>query len=216
MNRDESLTRQMGLPPAKIKLNGCDVLCPSESGGGTWIAANQGRVCFALINWYSVRTHVRGTAATRGKIILAVGDANSPDEADKLLMKCPLEKTNPFRLIGIFPATTKIIEWRWDLHMLARKRHCWRMQQWISSGFDEPVAQRVRSHTFRQALKQKSVGSPGWLRRLHRSHLPDPGPFSICMHRADATTVSYTEIVANARGVTMNYHAGSPCCSAER
>ena len=42
------------------------------------------------------------------------------------------------------------------------------------------------------ARNQKFEGRLNWLRRLHRSHLPERGPFSICMHRSDAATVSYT------------------------
>ena len=92
-----------------------------------------------------------------------------------------------------------------------RKKHPWHSQQWISSGFDEPTAQRVRSATFRRALQQKSVGTVNWLRRLHRSHLPACGPFSTCMHRADAATVSCTEVAVSSRAVRMSYHTAAPC-----
>ena len=59
----------------------------------------------------------------------------------------------------------------------------WQSQQWISSGFDEPAAQRARGQTFQQSLEQKSLGSLSWLRQLHRSHGPGKGPLSTCMHR---------------------------------
>jgi len=36
-------------------------------------------------------------------------------------------------------------------------------------------------------------------------------PFSTCMHRADASTVSYTEISFSPREAVMRYHAGAPC-----
>jgi hypothetical protein len=50
-----------------------------------------------------------------------------------------------------------------------------------------------------------------WLRRLHRSHRPEIGPYSICMHRDDAATVSYTEIVVS-RGISrMRYESGPTC-----
>ena len=91
--------------------------------------------------------------------------------------------------------------------------HFWESQQWISSGFDESTAQRVRSKTFQRAEKQHSVGSLDWLRRLHRSHSPQASPFSTCMHRADAATVSYTEVTVSSRQATMRYHAGTPCQS---
>jgi hypothetical protein len=31
------------------------------------------------------------------------------------------------------------------------------------------------------------------------------------MHRADAATVSFTEIAVSSRGAVMRYHAGAPC-----
>src|SRR5436305_622975 len=49
------------------------------------------------------------------------------------------------------------------------------------------------------------------LRGLHRSHLPERGPFSICMHRTNAATVSYTEVTVENRNVTMRYKPGPPC-----
>src|SRR5262249_23130580 len=125
--------------------------------------------------------------------------------------KLPLRCVNPFRLVGVFPGSQEIIEWRWDLKRLTCKRHKWRSQQWISSGFDELQARRERSRTFRQKLQQRSAGTLGWLRRLHRSHAPHPGPFSTCMHRADAATVSYSEIVASDQKLEMHYFVGPPC-----
>jgi hypothetical protein len=54
--------------------------------------------------------------------------------------------------------------------------------------------------------------SLNWLRQLHRSHSPKRGPFSICMHRRDASTVSYTEVAVSKKRATMRYKSG-PCCS---
>ena len=49
------------------------------------------------------------------------------------------------------------------------------------------------------------------LRRLHRSHLPKRGPFSICMHRPDAMTISYTEVAVSKQRATMRYKSAPPC-----
>jgi hypothetical protein len=37
------------------------------------------------------------------------------------------------------------------------------------------------------------------------------GSFSICVHRPDAATVSYTEASFNGGNLSMRYHAGYPC-----
>ncbi len=211
MNRDEKLTRPTGLPPNKRNVNGRAVLCPSEPAGGTWIALNDGGTTFALINWYSITARLGSKTVSRGEVINSMSSAISPEVAAAALDGLPLNRINPFRLIGIYPAAGEIVEWRWNLKQLVRKNHRWKSQQLISSGFDERTAQRVRGKTFQRAERQYSAGSLDWLRRLHRSHSPQAGPFSTCMHRADAATVSYTEVDVSSRHATMRYHAGAPC-----
>ena len=211
MNRDEKLSRVVGLPPKIVSAAGCRIVRPSEPSGGTWIALNDAGVTFALINWYSIKAQVKSNPISRGGVVNSVSAQILSVATSEILKKLPLTKINPFRLIGVFPAAEGIVEWRWDLKRLVRKKHPWRSQQFISSGFDEPMAQRIRSRTFRLALRHKSAGTLDWLRRLHRSHAPESGPFATCMHRADAATVSYTEVAVSARAVRMRYHAVAPC-----
>ncbi len=66
MNRDEQLTRAEGLPPKIVHVGERKVICPSEPGGGTWIAVNDAGVTFALINWYSVQARVQKNPVSRG------------------------------------------------------------------------------------------------------------------------------------------------------
>ncbi len=144
MNRDEKLSRAAGLPPSKKIINGRIVVFPSEPGGGTWIALNDSGVTFALINWYSIRAQAKNRSVSRGVVVNTVSTAITPDSAAAALARLSLDQINPFRLIGIFQATHEIIEWGWDLKNLVHKSHPWQTQQWISSGFDEPAAQRIR------------------------------------------------------------------------
>lgn len=211
MNRDEKLARVAGRPPRLVARNGRKVVCPAEPGGGTWIAVNDAGVTLALINWYAVACSVPRNAVSRGEVVKTACAAITKDDADRALARLPLKRINPFRLISVFPAARKVVEWRWDLHTLAQLNHPWLAQQWISSGLNEPAAQHTRSATFQQARRQASFGTLAWLRRLHRSHTPQWGPFSTCMHRADAATVSYTEVVLTRRKAVLRYHAGPPC-----
>lgn len=210
MNRDEQLSRVRGLPPKQFNSGGRSIISPSEPGGGTWISLNDAGVSFSLINWYSVKS-LSGKKLSRGQIVNSVNAQTSPDKASQILEGLPLKQINPFRLIGIFPAQKKIVEWRWNLKKLARKKHDWRTRQFISSGFDEAGAQRIRGRTFRLALRAKTFGTADWLRRLHRSHVPEPGAYSTCMHRADAITVSYTEIAVYTNCASVRYRTGTPC-----
>ena len=211
MNRDEKLSRIKGWPPKLHSVAGRKVLSPSEPSGGTWISLNDEGVTFALINWYAITTSVKANPISRGDVVNAVCAARLPNNASEILETLTLARMNPFRLIGIFPTTHEVIQWQWNLQKLVVKKHRWQTQQWISSGFDEPTAQRIRSSTFRRSLKQKSAGTLDWLGRLHRSHKPESGPFATCMHRADAETVSYTEVSVSLPNYNMRHHLGSPC-----
>jgi hypothetical protein len=211
MNRDEKLTRVPALPPKVVAVAGRTVVFPSEPGGGTWIALHDRGVSFALINWYSVPARAGRNPVSRGVVVNAVSASNTPGEAAAALARLPLHQINPFRLIGVFPQTRAIIEWRWNLNELVCRKQRWRARQFISSGFDEPRAQRLRHRTFLLAQRQKTSGSLDWLRRLHRSHRPHSGPFSTCMHRSDAATVSYTEVVVEPGSGVLRYWAGAPC-----
>src|SRR5262245_51243585 len=149
MNRDEKLTRAPGLPPTQGRVNGREVICPSEPTGGTWISLNDAGVCFALINWYSVTDRVKDQPISRGEVVKTISGATLPGLADEALNTLSLEHLNPFRLIGIFPATNQILEWNWDLKRTVRKKLPWKTRQWISSGLNEAEAQRIRGETFR-------------------------------------------------------------------
>jgi hypothetical protein len=211
MNRDEKLARVKGLPPTRRVVDGRQVLCPAEPGGGTWIALNDSGASFALINWYSITARVGKNPLSRGDVVNAVNAADSIVKTTSALAKLSLKRINPFRLIAVFPCTREIVEWRWDLKTLAKHVCEWKTQQWISSGFDEPQAQRIRSATFRHTADQKSFGTLDWLRRLHRSHSPRCGPFSTCMHRVDAATVSYTEVSVSTTSAIMRHSTNSLC-----
>jgi uncharacterized protein with NRDE domain len=211
MNRDEKLAREPALPPSIVQTGDRRTLFPSERGGGTWIGVNDTGVCFALINWYAIAAQVAGRSVSRGEVVRSALGADSINDANKILGQLPLKRVNPFRLMGFFLARQEIIEWRWNSKKLEPLRHQWETETWISSGFDEPGAQQSRGKTFVAALRQPSVGERAWLRRLHRSHKPACGPYSTCMHREDAATVSYTEIIVSSREARMHYHAGPPC-----
>lgn len=214
MNRDEKLTRAPALLPAQHHLEGRVALFPSEPTGGTWIGVNDAGATLALINWYSVTARFQGEPVSRGQVVRLTLPCDSSKRVDAKIDKISLAKVNPFRLIGVFPYNQEITEWRWNLHRLERLRHRWRTNTWISSGFDESGAQETRGRAFDKAIRQNSAGGIDWLRRLHRSHGSERGPYSHCMHRADAATVSYTEVMVSRQTASMRYIAGAPCCQA--
>jgi hypothetical protein len=214
MNRDEQLTRVTAIPPSIRILGRRQAICPAEPGGGTWVGVNDAGISCALINWYAVKSRVTDSAASRGTVVTAALAAGSLPEMGASLAGLPLDRVNPFRLIGVFADSSQVIEWRWNLKRLTTVSHPWKTASWASSGHDEAGAQTTRGRTFDEALRQKSAGSLAWLRRLHRCHQPARGPYSICMHREDAATVSYTEIIVSSEKTVIRYRAGAPCDNA--
>jgi hypothetical protein len=211
MNRDEKRTRSIALPPSVIDLATCRAVFPRESKGGTWIAVNDAGVCLALINWHRVALEPAHDPVSRGQVVDALAGKCSADEIATGVMTLPLRKLRPFRLIAILPSERRVTEWRWNLEWLTMRDREWQRQHWFSSGFDEGRAELERQCVCDAAQNGQSIASLGWLRQLHGSHAPKRGPFSICMHRADATTVSYTEVTVSGRRATMRYKPG-PCC----
>ncbi len=211
MNRDELLSRPAALPPSIHRCGGLAALYPHELHGGTWAGINESGLTLALINWYS-QPQLAGTLS-RGEVIPALLAEETAGEAEVRLKALPLSRMNPFRLIIVSPSEKRLQEWRSSGSLLEGSALPWEKCHWFSSGFDEEQANHVRRLTCGDAAGEADADTLPWLRRLHRSHVPTNGAFSLCMHRADACTVSCTEISLNSTGAVMAYHAGPPCCS---
>ncbi|MEP6669039.1 MAG: NRDE family protein [Chthoniobacter sp.] len=215
MNRDESLLRPLARPPVVTNRGSRLALFPSEATGGSWVGANDAGLCVALINWYAVARAPGSGRVSRGIIVPAVLAAANLPQAKEIITALPKQDMSPFRLLVFAPHERIAREFRWNQRALEELPHAWEPRHWFSSGCDEPHAQRERGRVAREAWRESPAGRLPWLRRLHASHEPARGPFCFCMHRKDAATVSYTEVVVTRRTATMRYHDG-PLCSAPR
>lgn len=213
MNRDEKRTRAAGLPPTIAQRGDRRVVFPREPTGGAWIAVNDIGICLALINWHRVQAEPGGQVVSRGEVINRLIHASSPDEITEAISRLPLEQLRPFRLIAIAPQQQDLTEWQWNEVELEPRMQPWAPRHWFSSGFDEARAE-IERQVVCNAAEQANPANISFLRQLHRSHAPERGPFSICMHRPDAKTVSYTEVIAENHSVIMLYQPGSPCAAA--
>ena len=190
MNRDEQVSRPRALTPRRHWTGTRVSLYPSEAGGGTWIGVNDAGLSLALINWYAKPQRDRSLCVSRGIIIPHLLAAETLADMAAMFADLPLAKINPFRLIATSVKERRLCEWRWDGTALTRKRFGWARRHWFSSGYDEAMVNKKRGAVLGTAVK--SSLTPARLRTLHKSHLPERGPFSICMHRAEAKSVSYT------------------------
>ena len=211
MNRDEQTSRPRAMGPRRHWTGSHNALYPSETGGGTWIGINDAGLSLALINWYAKPQRDRALCVSRGIVIPHLLAADDLAGVGLLFSDLPMSRINPFRLIAVSLAGHAVSEWRWDGAVLECRRHGWKRGHWFSSGFDEALVNRKRAGMVRAAAAAVSARTSAWLRQLHNSHQPERGAFSVCMHRQDAQTVSYTEILATRRMAQMRYAAGPPC-----
>jgi Transport and Golgi organisation 2 len=212
MNRDEQRTRPPALSPALFTVGATQAIYPREAGGGTWIGCNSCGNLFALLNWYSAETSALGPKVrTRGELIPnLVYERDSRSTANRLAA-INLAGMHAFRLVGAFCDEKALSEWRWDGKHLDRLRFAWGLTHWFSSSLSDSTAAQLRGRACAIARSGGKTPSRGWLRKLHSSHTPEPGPYSICMHRPDAVTVSYTLVERTPRGIFMDYVDRPPC-----
>lgn len=216
MNRDELRTRAPALPPTHRMLRGVTVLLPTDGeAGGSWIAVNDFAHTLALLNrWDDTPHDVPGPFVSRGLLVSELAPTAGPAEVDRALGRIQLELYRPFTLASVAPGEDpRLFEWN------GRVLDCVTVTEpgllRASSGSDQARAERERGALFREAAVRPEGLNEAVLWALHRSHLPEKGPLSICMHRDEAVTVSLSLIMVSPRLVRFRYVMGSPCEATE-
>ena len=213
MNRDELRNRPIAYAPQVRTPNGVEALYPTEPSGGTWIASNRYGNLLALLNCddktrsESVVLKTRSRGLLIPELISASGFASTAEIFEGLA----LDGFLPFRLVGFFVSERTVAECCWDGERKDLRTLSWWRGHWFSSSLSDLSAAEQRGTACEAAAAEPDFGSANSLRLLHASHIPAPGPFSVCVHRADAATVSYTEIVCQERSLAMQYVPGNPC-----
>src|ERR1051325_3255768 len=211
MNRDERLVRSQALSPSTFRIGDLLAIYPFEQSGGTWIACNQRGLTLALLNWSLEGSATLSKQRSRGTLIPQLIGKSSLDEVARVLGQLNVNGVLSFRLVGVFQNQQQILEWRWNDKSLETFSFPWKPHHWFSSGASDEMAERIRGEACRVAWLEQEAGSLPWLRALHSSHDLAAGPFSVCAHRQDAGTVSYSEIVFDAHRASFRYVDSSPC-----
>jgi hypothetical protein len=212
MNRDERRTRAPALPPAPVDAGGVPGLMPVDGdAGGTWISANNRGHSLALLNRWDESPHDTGApVVSRGLLVRDL--AGLPDAASVgiALAGLALARYRPFTLVSVTPGGHPAL-FEWNGLALSQKSVSEPGLVRTSSGSDQAGVERSRGTLFRAAREGPEGLSEKVLTALHRSHLPQRGPLSICMHRDEAVTVSFSLIRVFGGQVLFRYVAGSPC-----
>ncbi len=222
-NRDEQRTRSIALPAALREQDGTRYLAPQDpDGGGSWIGANEYGLAVCLLNGYRDTDRPASHPPTgdqwhsRGQLVTRLSGCPDLTAVAQQMTDGDWSHFRSFVVLAMMPDAAPVC-FRWDGQQLQQEVVTEPML--TSSSVDSQQVIAGRQAVYRHQTSQHQTGQTPTnqqaaarpLRELHRSHLPERGPGSICMHRSDAHTVSYTEVEAGPRQVTMRYQTGAPC-----
>lgn len=207
-NRDERRSRQRALlPSVRAHRRRCFVAPTDADSGGTWLAVNDRGLSVGLLNHYDTETRpdAEGFYTSRGLLVLDLVAEPDRRAAAGRLAELDLSVYRPFTLLLLDPSEPVRRALRWDSQALQTLEL--ELPFLTSSSHDPTGVERARREQWQRATRW----TPALLRDLHRAHQPERGPYSPCMHRPDASTVSFSWISVDSRQVSYTYSDGPPC-----
>lgn len=211
-NRDESVARARGIPPELRHVRGTAVLAPIDpDAGGTWVAVNDRGIAVCVLNAREPPERILPPEPySRGLVALEAAAAPTVAKVARLLDPARLAAARAFDLVAVGPAAAIAAVHRWDgatLRVEPLAAPCM-----LASSLSDPVgASRERRRAWEGWLAGRTHPASEDLARWLASHDPEPGPRSVCFHRADARTVSRTVVSVGRDEVEVEYLDGQPC-----
>lgn len=211
-NRDEKLTRASGLPPQRRDgADGVAWLAPADpDGGGTWIGVNNRGLSLALLNGYKRADDAAREWRSRGLLVQELLELRDVAAFQQRLRALELRAYRSFTLFALDPGCAALNA-HWDGTSLEFEAQSSGGPPLCSSSLDPTGAAKARRELFARWREDAGGVDAELLQRFHASHLPERGPLSPCMHRADAMTQSFTRIRCDAQRAELAYSAGAPC-----
>jgi hypothetical protein len=210
-NRDELKTRRPALPPEVRSTAGVRWLAAIDAdAGGTWLGVNEHGLSVGLLNGWRGRDRAHPDATSRGLLVTALLGATSTAEVARRLAARELGEFRSFTLVALAPGAGPVLRATWDGERLEREGLDDDCQPISSSSRDPEGARRSRRAVWSR-LAADGPPAPSALRAFHASHDPEPGAWSPCMHREDASTVAFTHVSVSAERVSLDFRAGPAC-----
>ena len=214
-NRDERHTRKPAHGPQLHNAHWVPLIAPVDGDhGGSWIGVNHFGVTLCLLNRYgdSMEEPERDFTS-RGLLLLELMHCRDRSEFQKFLSEIDLRNFRPFTLAMMSAAEpAMLVHWTGQesiFHPDAESE-----LPLVSSSLSEPEVGKLRKEHFQSLLGGKTP-NVAVLNEYHRSHFPNRGPYSVCMHREDAGTVSLSVITVGKEQIEFSYHKGPPCSNTE-
>ena len=224
-NRDEARSRAGEQAPRFFRRGGVECVAPFDgAAGGTWIGVNEFGFAACLLNAYPDQGRTRpaaprsGRLLSRGFLVLGLLDAESVGAARRRVEEGDLRWFQPFRMLACAPHEAPLL-FAWDGRALSQRTLDAEAGLLSSSGWNDAAANAARGALWNERFAHH-LPSEDDLLAFHCSHSvagePDATPAtgsgtSVCMHRADAATVSFARLRVSARAVSLLYSPRSPC-----
>ena len=207
-NRDESARRLPAAPPGLATLAGVRCLFPVDGdAGGTWLGVNELGVTLGLLN-SAGESDGPLPIRSRGLLVVDCLDVGCGRELEQRLRASDLSRYRGFRLACFAPDEEPLL-FVWDGPVLARETAQLPLS---SSSLDARQADAERRAVLERAARGGLDRSR--LAAFQASHEPERGPWSPCMHRSDASTVSASRVVVGRDAIEFRYAPGPPCTTA--
>lgn len=212
-NRDELSSRQRAQPPEIKQFHSTLVIAPTDiDAGGTWISVNEYGLTLCLLNNYAAQTQIkRQNWVSRGLLVNELSHFPDAESVLAHIKTIALSLYRPFNLL-VLSLNCHIWQLSWDGAELQFIKDPTMPLTSSSFATDDVIKSRVQQFT--DAVNTENA-QPQQLKQYHASHLPEPGAFSVCMHRDNGQTVSYSHICVSRTQACFNYFDGSPCQTTE-
>lgn len=200
MNRDERRLRPVASPPAVHQTFRGHAVWPTDPvSGGTWIAATDAGVALVVLNHDG---HRRAPGLlSRGAIIPMLAGARSLDDVLHQWSHLDPSAFAPFRLLVIARDRLAVCT-PWQRTPVATP--VGRARIFASSSLGDAQVESIRGELFATTVRTEAHPWTAQT-RFHQHAWPDRRHLSVLMSRAEACTVSQTEIIITAHDVSLGY-----------
>lgn len=213
-NRDERNSRKTASGPRVGSVRGVSYVAPVDGDhGGSWIGANQFGLTLCLLNRYGDWQADPDTEYTsRGLLLMELLDCWSSQYLCERLNDVDLNRFKPLTMLALsVEAPAILVDWtglECTIDLDAEER-----LPLSSSSLRDTNVIAQRQQLFADISRPTGINLE-LLHKFHRSHLPERGSASVCMHRDDAATVSLSVVTISPGTVEFLYHPTSPCLEA--
>lgn len=208
-NRDELRTRSDALPPEVHRgPRSRYVAAIDPASQGTWLAASETGVVFALLNRFVGDPYppVPADRKSRGTLMTELaGSGPGNREVISELVQRDLSSYEPFIATATDAHGCWYVEWDGSRAWTDTATEPGLIASTSSADPQAVIANRRHAFDHRTPLELTD------LLKAHASHTPERGAYSVCMHRDDARTMSLTHVTVSDDEVVFRYSPDAPC-----